>query len=288
MSVGQLLTAMSLEAADGQFEDLIAANRKVHQVTGLIGLLTREQVRPRPGRHGVINTSRYRDAEPIVITGTFTGDTSDDAWAEYNDIAAVCATAVDTDRALRWTGGSVLDLVETQVRLVSMQPPLAVGPDLIRYQLTLRASDPRSYAQTESVAIGDFLSASGGGKVYPYTYPRVYTPAGGGSAVFTVGGTDETPPVFRIYGYATAPRIVLVATGEEIRLTGEVEAGTYMEIDVNARTVRLEDGTLRNNLFDFANSTWFELSPGSHTIQMFASNFDAAAHVEVRWRNAYA
>lgn len=284
-----MVSALSIERADGQYESLLVpGSRHVRTVDGLVGLDVREQVRARPGRHGVLNRSRYRDSSPVVIVGEVFGDDADAAWAEYNALAAALATAVDTDRSLRWSGGTILNLVETKVRLVSMSPPITVAEDVIRYQLTLRPGDPRSFAQDEIVIDGSPLSASGGGKVYPYTYPRGYTPAGGAAASFTVEGTDTTPGVYEIHGFATAPRLVLLSTGEEIRINGVVDAGRFLEIDVDAREVRLDDGTVRNNLYDFASSTWFELPPGPQTVQLFASSFDANAKPRVRYRPAYA
>ena len=284
-----LLTALAIEGADGQFVDLLVpGGRGVSMVDGLIGMEVREKIRPRPGRHGIINTSRYRDAPPVTITGHLQGADPDVAFTHYNTVARALAAAVNTDRKLRWSGGSVLGLVETRVRLVSIKPPLEVGPNLIRYQLVLRPADPRSYAQVETVVDGGLLGASGGGLTFPFTFPIAFTPAGGSAATFTVGGTDATPPVFRIYGYVTSPRLRLVSTGEELVINGAVDAGRYLEVDVDAREVRLDDGTLRNNLFDFEQSSWFDLPPGPQSVQLLATNFDASAHVQVRFAAAYA
>jgi hypothetical protein len=286
---GPIVSALALEGADGQYVDLmIDGRRHVATADGLVGMKTRERVRSRPGRHGVINTSRYRDAEPVVIVGELFGDDPDDAWAEYNAIATACAAAVDTDRQLRWSGGTVLDLVEQRVRVSALSPPLEVARDVIRYQLTLRPADPRSFAQDLSIVAGGMVSGAIGGKVYPYTYPRQYVDPEGSDAVFTVAGTDTTPPILRVYGLASAPRVILVSTGEEIRLTDAVTAGSYVDIDVDAREVRLEDGTVRNDLYDFAESTWFELPPGPQTVRLLTASSDDETHVEVRYRAAYA
>lgn len=287
--MSMLLTALAIEGADGQFVDLLVPNgRGVSSVDGLIGMEVREKIRPRPGRRGIINTSRYSDAPPITITGHFEGATVDQVYSHYNTVARALAAAVRTNRSLRWTGGSVLNLVETKVRLVSMKPPLEVGPNLIRYQLVLRPADPRSFAQTPTAVDGSFLSASGGGLSFPITFPITFTPAGGSVASFVVGGTDDTPPVFRIYGFATNPSLRLLSTGEQIFINGQVDAGRFLVVDVDAREVRLDDGTPRNNLFDFERSSWFELPPGPQTVQMFASNFDATAHPQIWFSAAFA
>lgn len=289
MSSHKMITALSIERADGQYEPLLVpGTRHVESVEGLVGLDVREQVRSRPGRHGVLNTSRYRDSQPVVIVGELFGADADEAWEEYGQVAGALASAVDTDRSLRWSGGTQLELVETKVRLVSMAPPVTVAQDVIRYQLILRPGDPRSFAQTEQSENSGELGAQAGGLEFPVEFPITFTPAGGAVAAFTVGGTDLTPAVFEIHGFCSGPSIVLQSTGEEIVINGSVDAGRYLEVDVDAREVRLDDGTVRNNLFDFAASTWFELPPGPQSIQLFASTFDENAFVRVRYRPAYA
>src|SRR5689334_6428227 len=98
---GSLVTELALEGADGQFVPLLSpGSRSVATIEGLVGLTVREKVRPRPGRHGIINTSKYADSPPITMVGELFGDTPDDAWNEYNAVAAACASAINTDRSL--------------------------------------------------------------------------------------------------------------------------------------------------------------------------------------------
>ena len=289
MSQHHLVRDLALEGSDGQYVPLqLPGRRHVKTAEGLVGIMARERVRVRPGRHGIINTTKYRDSQPVVIDGELFGDTADDAWAEYNAVAAACAAAVDTDRGLRWTGGQLLGLVEQRSRVVELSPPIVVAEDVIRYRLTIRPADPRSFAQDIVIVPGPTVEGATGGKSYPYTYPRQYALAGSSDALFTVEGTDTTPPVLRVYGLCSDPRIILLSTSEEIRINGTVDADTYLDIDVDAREVRLEDGTVRNDLFDFELSTWFELPPGPQTVRLLASSTDENAHIEARYFPAYA
>lgn len=280
----KMLTAMALEGPDGLDVNLIDTGRTIVTAEGLIGMRSREVVNPRPGRAGTLNRTRYRDDRAIVLTGELWGADAAACWDHYEALAAAFAGAVDVDRALSWTGRRAL---RTMVRVVDLEPPIEVERDVLQYQATLRASDPRALSQVEHVADGATLSASGGGKVYPYTYPRGYNPAGGGAANIAVGGTVPALPTLRIYGYVTMPRLVLTATGEEVNLAGTVAAGRYLDIDMDARTVALDDGTALPQLVDYVNTEWFGMAPGSHTVQLFANNFDATARVQVRWRDAY-
>jgi hypothetical protein len=281
-----MITEMTLEGPDGQPVVLLdsPAGRTFSRVEGLIGVTAREVITARPSRHGNLNRTRFRDGRPITIAGQIFGQTPEDCWDHYEAIALAFAGAVDTDRLLKWTGKRAL---QQSVRLVSLEPPIERSRDLIEYMATLRVSDARAVAQAEQTLDGSLLSVSGGGKVYPYTYTRFYTPAGGGAVAFTVGGTVEAYPVFRVFGQATTPRLVLQATGEEFRLDGVIDPGRWIEIDMNARTVVLDDGTDLRHLVNYAVTSWFDLAPGSHTVQMFANNFDASALVRVTWRDAY-
>lgn len=285
-----LVTALSLERSDGQYEDLIVSGtRAVDTVEGLVGTSVREIVRPRPSRHGVINSSRFRDSQPIVVTGELYGSDADDAWVEYNAVAAACASALDTDRYLRWSGGTVLEMELTKtVRLVSLSPPIKVSQDVFRYQLILRPNDPRAFAQSAIQVDTTTLSDVAGGLEFPMEFEITFTPSGGGSASFTVEGNDKTPPTIEIHGLITSPRIQLESTGEEIILTGEVDADRYLVIDVANREIRTDDDLLRNNLYDYANSTWFDLPPGPQTINLFGATFDADAYAVITYRPAYA
>ena len=283
-----LITALALEGADGQFVPLLGEGRGVSGQEGLIGLTVRERVRAKPGRHGVINTTKFRDSPPIVLRGWVRGASEDETWDAYNDVARACAAATAADRKLRWSGGSVLELAETEVRLVSLSAPMEAGPNLIRYQLTLRPGDPRSFTQAETIAEGGPLAMAAGGLEFPLIFPISFAPAGGSSAELTVEGTDTTPFVARVYGYARDPVVRLLSTGEELRVLGEIDAGRYLELDTRAREVRLDDGTVLNSLYDYERSSWFELPPGPQTVQLLASSFDASARLQLRFFPAYA
>lgn len=287
MSDHTMITEISLEKADGQFESLLDPGaRAIEGIDGIVGLTSRSVIRPRPGRQGVLNTTKYRDSQPIVINGQLFGDTAADAWAEYNALVAVCATAVSSDRVLKWKGWSVA--LQMDVRVVSLSAPVLVREDVIKYQMVLRPSESRSFAQTESTYDTDGLSEEAGGLEFPVTFPFSFSPSGGAVADFTVDGTDSTPPIFELYGEMTSPRIKLLSTGEEIILTGVIDADRYWVIDTDLRQIRLDDGTVRNNLFDFSESTWFELPTGPQTIQLFAASWDASAYARITYRSAYA
>lgn len=165
---------------------------------------------------------------------------------------------------------------------------LEEGAAMVRYLRQLRQGDPRAFAQALRNDRGDVLSVGAGGLVFPRPFPWLFSSSGGGGVTVTNPGIAPTPPVTRIYGRATAPEIVLLTTGERIKLDGEIATGDYIELDHGARTVRLGGQTDRMNLLDDAVSTFFDIPPGTHTVRMLSGNFDGVAHVEVDTRGAYA
>jgi phage-related protein len=93
--------------------------------------------------------------------------------------------------------------------------------------------------------------------------------------------------VFRVYGMAVNPQILLTGTDYRIALTGTISAGDYLEVDVQNRSITVNGTTPALNFLDAANTTWFELPKGTSTVQMLAGAFDTSAKVSVLYRAAY-
>ena len=99
---------------------------------------------------------------------------------------------------------------------------------------------------------------------------------------FEVPGTASTSPVITqtLAAQAQGLRYTLDG-GQYVELVGTIPAGCTVEVDLGARTVRMNN-LLRPDLLDFVNSRWFELAPGAHTI-ISSTAGDAA----IRWHNAW-
>lgn len=133
------------------------------------------------------------------------------------------------------------------------------------------------------------------GRSYPRSYVSgsgwSYTPAGAGSTVtVTSSGTIPTPPILRAYGAFTEPVITNLTTGGVIELDAvSVSAGSYLEIDVGARTVLLNgDPSLSYyNKINFATTSWWELQPGANLISMTTGTQDASCELDVLWNDNF-
>lgn len=287
-----MYSAITLDDATGTPVDFHqpAGARRVHRAVGLSGIQPpRQNVRLRPTGHGSINGTRWTEGRLIVIDGRIYSTVSAaDALSEFRTLATPMLETLDEGAALlKWTERDGLAL-QAYVKLYgSVEPPVEVGPNLLVYQAQLLAEDPRAYSQTLSTSVGGVLSISAGGWVAPETPPIVFNVSAGGTTAVNNVGNRPTAPIFRVYGLAVNPRILLVGTDLEISLTGTVSAGDYLEIDVAARTITVNGTSPALNFLNAVDTTWFELPRGTNTIQLLAETFDAVTRVDVLYRAAY-
>jgi hypothetical protein len=288
---GHQFSDITLNDADGVPVALHRTDtRHVYAATGLIGVTPpRQIVRPRPSAHGFINDTRNTEGRLIVLEGRLLGEQSaTDMFSEFYAVAGAMLETLDYGEALlKWTidgGPSMQAMVKLHGEL---EPPVEVGPNILAYQAQLLAQDPRAYDQSESSTTGAPLASAPGGWTFPRTLSITFSSSTAGGASLENLGNRPTPPIFRVYGQAVNPQILLVGTTSRIALTGTISAGDYLEIDVQNRSITVNGTTPALNFLDAANTTWFELPKGTSTVQMLAGSFDTAAHVQVLFRSAY-
>jgi hypothetical protein len=292
-----LITYLTLDDTSGAPVTFHGADAPWRALTGAPGLpgvfgfaSPRDSTYAAPGRHGAVTRNRYQQAALITLEGFVRGSTPDEAIAQWDALAAALFGALDTPRLLRWQRGTSGTGEELQalVRCIGGPTPKDDGAGrVLRYQVSVRADDPRGYLQHLSTTVGGSLTA-GGGATMPRTFPVTFDQGVGGTGAVNNSGTRPTPPVFRVYGLAINPQILLVGTTQRIALTGTVAAGDYLEVDVANRTVKLNGTSPAQGMVDSANTSWFDLPVGTSTIRMLASSNDAAAHVEIDYRSAFA
>jgi hypothetical protein len=245
---GHQFSAITLADADGVLDiDLHRTDsRHIYAATGLIGVTPpRQVVRPRPSAHGSINNTRNTEGRLIVLEGRLLGEQSaTDMFTEFYTVAGAMLETLDYGEALlKWTidgGASMQAMVKLHGEL---EPPVEVGPNILAYQAQLFAQDPRAYDQSQSStrATRSRARRAGGrsrGPVDPVQ--RLSTP--GPRAVENLGNRP-TPPVFRVYGMAVNPQILLTGTDYRIALTGTISAGDYLEVDVQNRSITVNGTT---------------------------------------------
>lgn len=126
----------------------------------------------------------------------------------------------------------------------------------------------------------------------PVSLPAAFTPGGLGTTVLvTSAGNVPTSPVLRLYGGFTEPVVANLTTGQAVELDGvSVAAGSYIEVDVAARTVLLNSDPAQNyySRLAFATTSWWDLQPGPNLISMSTGSQDASCELDVLWRDQWA
>lgn len=271
------------------------ATRRAQRASGLVGLPpVRTDVRVRPARHGSIDRSQWTDAQLVTIEGIVTATVpgGEDALEQLHELATPLLDTLEQGAALlKWQEGSSGRELQRSVKLAAFESPqVDAQTPLIPWQVQLLAEDPRAYSQTLSTVTSAPMGDDGGGATFPLTFPVTFNAAGGGIASFDNEGNRSTPPVFRLFGGLTDPRVRLMPDGPEIVVDGTINAGDWLTIDVANRSVVLNDdpNIRRLHLIDFAESTWFDLPRGEGTVRLLATTADADAEMTVEYRSAYA
>ena len=163
------------------------------------------------------------------------------------------------------------------------------------FSIPLKAGDPRKYAQVETfISDVPVARSTDQGRTYPRTYPLRYlapgTPTGQqspGTALATNAGTYPTGAIIRIYGPISTPSIENVESGSILRFITTVPDGSYLEIDLLNRSVRL-DGEINLRSTVEIRSKWFMLTPGLNSIRLNGAPLgDGSPYMSVRFRSAW-
>lgn len=289
-----MLSAVTIDDAAGQpvtLHALPATTRGLQRADGLVGITPpRPVTRARPTAHGTVDQTRWTDGRMINLQGFVLGTDAAAAQAEFRAVAAPMLATLDTGPALlKWTEQGAAGLaLQAKVKLAGdVMPGLEPGPNALFYAAQLLAADPRAYSQALTTATGLTLGFSAGGLTFNRTFNITFGGTAGGTVAVNNVGNRPSPPVFRLYGGCTNANIILVGSGKQISLTGNIANGDYLEIDVQARTMKLNGTSTALSYLNPVSTTWFELPTGTSTIQAIATAFDTTARCDVLYRSAY-
>jgi acyl carrier protein phosphodiesterase len=100
-------------------------------------------------------------------------------------------------------------------------------------------------------------------------------------------GDAPTWPRFRIDGPIVNPQVLSQTTGQLVALNYNLGAGEWLSVYPESGRVLLNDTAERYSAYDFAQSSWFQLAPGSNDIRLLASSFSSPAQLTVFHRSAW-
>jgi hypothetical protein len=106
-----------------------------------------------------------------------------------------------------------------------------------------------------------------GGETIPATLPSTLVVGSTTLTSATNPGNERSTPVFRIYGPGTNFTVQNATTGKLFLLSFTLQTGEWVDVDVQARTVKL--GANQNAFYSFSGD-WIELEPGTNELRFNA------------------
>lgn len=125
------------------------------------------------------------------------------------------------------------------------------------------STKPWIYDNTETEVTSPILAGSSSGITWPITWPIVWGTVTASSFTATNDGTNRAEFVATIPGPVTNPVIQHLDRGLELAFAITLEAGQFLEVDTENRTVLLNGEA---NRYYVKSGTWFNLSPGDNTL----------------------
>jgi hypothetical protein len=251
------------------------SKRVVTRAEGLQGVAPIREVRSNRGQqHGGYLRSKFTEPRLITLEGEIIGSNIEDSFDEFDTITKALYASINTAGTLKWTRSTAGQALQCDCQLASFQPlVLTDGGNMLQYQISLVAGDPRVYDQTETT-----------------TDSATVTNAATGATVATTNnGSVPSPPVLRVYGGIQAPVVRLVSGGAGLTFTNTVASGDYMEIDVKNRTAKTNGTTNVISGLNAGVSEWFDLPVGSDSVKITGSALTGGSpKLTVIYRSAWA
>lgn len=225
---------------------------------------------PRPLDHGEFAGLDLMNGRTVVFDVWVVGDDDTEAAANLNALKAAFAPSSATlELSVRLAGTDYALLGRPRGVVANIE---YVRDGVARARCEFKALDPRLYSLEVTDSPLVLASNSGAGLEFPLTFPMTFGGAAtGGVVTVENAGTFTAPWVAVINGPVVDPFLENTATGEIVRLTGTLDAGDYLVVDSDARTVLL-NGTASRYSWVSPGSTWWQLEPGANSVRYGATS----------------
>ena len=164
-----------------------------------------------------------------------------------------------------------------------------------KHRLIVQFDAPNGTAETalEGSATATATTPVEPGFTFDLTFDIVFplsTPVG--ATTVTTIGDALCPPILRLFGPCTNPKIENVTDPDEegrakrLAFNITLAAGEFLEVDVRERTVKLNGNPRRDRYatLDFPESRWWTLQPGANLVRYFPDVFAGASRAEIAFR----
>lgn len=243
---------------------------KLLRVAGLGSPTPRQATFQRAERHGSSDHTAYYEGRVIDLGGLVIAPDDATLWAAWDALKG--KLALGTDRIITFRRRGLSFDERAVVRVASpVDAEFVVGSPVIRWAVSLFAGDPRIYGAVLRSANYDPAAAlAGGGMAVPMTFPLTFTVTTTSELQVANDGQFPSPPVLRVTGPVINPSVDNDTIGATLRLVYSLGSSDTIEIDVAARTLKL-NGASRPDLLDASSSTWWNLAPGTNRLRLRGS-----------------
>ena len=221
--------------------------------------------KPLSQRHGAVAGKDYLGSRVVTLLFEVVEDDTSTMGAKLAVLAEAFAPTEDQVPTFMQVpgvgGGGVIELA-THVRRRSVSITTEYARGLATVAVQLSASDPRLYGYALITGSANADDASALGLEFDVT-PDI----GFGGAVLpglietSNEGNFPAPLTFRVYGPVIDPVVTRVSDGAAMSFTTTVADGSYLEVDSESRTVKLNGVTNQYSTLDVG-STWLEVPAG--------------------------
>ena len=248
----------------------------------------------RPRDEGELIGLDFYAGRDVTISGDITTDGTSLAHAIQALATATnrLTTTAGTEYPL-WINYPGIGTIASMVRLRQRDLPIDIQhvAGLSTMALQFHSTDPRWYATPTTLTTG--LSTPGTGLGFNATFNVSFGGGGvGGFVTATNAGNYETRPIFTITGPCTNPSITNATSGGSLSFNLSMATGDTLVIDTDLRSAlyTTSGSTVASSRLSALNtgSTWFNLSPGTTTIQFQTQDSSAvAATLQTQFASAY-
>lgn len=247
---------------------------------GLLSTLSMPQATRAPGQAGVTLLDAAVEARVVALQVVIVASSAAELWQLRQELAAALATPPARHGESAPLGAIRLERDgQEPLELPAIPrgaPAEAKLSGLLALYLDIEFYCPDPYwraVEDETV----LLAPGSAGFSYPFTYPLTY-PANSTELEVVNRGSADAPPLIRVYGSCTDPKVSNLSTGEALRVIGTVDAGDYLEIETafGRKAITYVDSTgARTNWLDhldLLNDDFWHLRPGVNRVR-----FDVAS-----------
>lgn len=237
------------------------------------------------GRDGGWLSTQYYAPREIVINGMIRGTSCSNA--ESLRCSLLSSLPIRESLPFVFTTMTGADFY-TDVYFINMQMDI-VATKYAPFQLTLLAPDPYFYRVGSGSGTTDptgwftdtLYRIIGGGYVTPYELPVDWAPGSTPTVINNTNDIDVYPQII-LEGAFTNPRITNETTGEYIEITATTTSTDTIIIDMYARTVTLNGGSILGSLL--IGSSFWSLEPGSNSIALTTDSGSDEDEATIRYR----